>query len=98
MGVLPRVHVGQVQDADPGRRSADRLLPECRRTIMKKFLKWTAIVVLVLVVIAFGCFLYLIPPFFVMAPETFGNQMMDAPPPVTDIADPKERAIAERGL
>jgi len=65
---------------------------------MKKFLKRTAIVVFVLVVIAFGCFLYLIPPFFVAAPETFGKQMMDAPPPVADIADPKERAIAERGL
>ena len=30
-------------------------------------------------------------------PETFGKAMADAAPAVTDIADPAERAIAERG-
>ncbi len=65
---------------------------------MKRFLKWTAIVVLVVAVVGFGAFLYLIPPFFLIKPEQFSRDMMSAPPPVSDIADPAERAIAERGL
>ena len=45
-------------------------------------------------VCGFGAFLYLIPPFFITPPETFGKAMADAAPGVNDIADPAERAIA----
>jgi cytochrome c2 len=64
---------------------------------MKKFLKWALLVVVVVATCAFLAFLYFIPPFFLTAPETFGKAMADAAPVVTDIADPAERAIAERG-
>lgn len=64
---------------------------------MKKFLKWTAAIVLVVAVLGFCAFLYNIPPFFLVAPEDFGKQVADAAPPVTNIPDPAERAIAERG-
>jgi len=64
---------------------------------MKKFLKWTLLLLAVVAVCGFAAFLYLIPPFFVTPPETFGQAMADAAPPVTGIADPAERAIAARG-
>ena len=64
---------------------------------MIKFLKWTLLVVVVLAVCALGAFLYFIPPFFTTAPEDFGKAMADAAPPVAGIADPAQRAIAERG-
>ena len=65
--------------------------------MIKKILKWTALVVLV---VAFGglfAFLYFIPPFFTTAPEEFSKAMREAAPPANDIADPLDRAIAERG-
>ena len=64
---------------------------------MKRFLKWALLVVLVLVGCALGAFLYFIPPFFTTAPEDFGTAMATAAPAVDHIADPAERAIAERG-
>jgi mono/diheme cytochrome c family protein len=64
---------------------------------MRRVLKWGAIVIVVVALIGFCAFLYNIPPFFLISPEQFGKQMADAPPTVTDIADPAERAIAERG-
>jgi hypothetical protein len=64
---------------------------------MKTFLKWALLVVVAGAACAFLAFLYFIPPFFLRAPETFGKAMADAAPAVTDIADPAERAIAERG-
>lgn len=64
---------------------------------MKRILKWVLIVVLLAAVVGFGAFLYNIPPFFLTSPEAFGRAMADAAPPVTNIADPAERAIAERG-
>lgn len=64
---------------------------------MKRFLKWAALVVLVLVAGAFLAFLYFIPPFFITPPEQFGKEMADAAPGVSQIADPATRAIAERG-
>ena len=64
---------------------------------MMRFLKWAALVVLLVVVCGLGAFLYYIPPFFTTAPEDFGKAMAEAAPPVTGIADPAERAIAERG-
>ena len=54
-------------------------------------------IVLVVLVGAFLAFLYFIPPFFITPPEDFGKAMAGAAPPVSDIADPAERAIAERG-
>lgn len=64
---------------------------------MKRIIKWTIAVVVVLAVAAFLAFLYFIPPFFLTKPEEFGRRMREAAPPVTGIADPAERAIAERG-
>jgi hypothetical protein len=64
---------------------------------MKTFLKWTLLVVVVLAVCALGAFLYFIPPFFSVAPEEFSKQAAEAPPGVSAITDPAERAIAERG-
>ena len=64
---------------------------------MKRILKWALLVMVVLVVGGFTAFLYLIPPFFVAAPETFSGPMVAAAPKMDDITDPAERAIAERG-
>jgi len=64
---------------------------------MKKFLKWTAVVVVTLAVVGFLAFLYNIPPFFLTAPEDFVAEMAKSPPPVDGIADPATRAVAERG-
>ena len=64
---------------------------------MKTILKWTAVTILGLAVVAFLAFLYFIPPFFTIPPEQFTKDMTDAPPPVGDIADPAERALAEHG-
>jgi len=65
---------------------------------MRRILKWTLVLVAAIAVVAFGAFLYFIPPLLVIAPEQFSKDIMAAPPPVSDIADPAERAIAERGL
>jgi mono/diheme cytochrome c family protein len=64
---------------------------------MKRFLKWTLGTLLVLAFAGLTAFLYLIPPFFITAPEDFGKAMAGAAPTVDDIADPSERAIAARG-
>jgi Cytochrome c len=64
---------------------------------MKRILKWTAIVLVVVAFVGLCAFLYNIPPFFLISPEELGKQMANAAPPITDIADPAERAIAERG-
>lgn len=64
---------------------------------MKKFLKWTAIILGSLIIICFFAFLYLIPPFTLAPPEVFSKAESDAPPSLDHIADPAVRAIAERG-
>lgn len=64
---------------------------------MTRILKWTAGTALALGVVGFLGFLYNMPPFFLVAPETFSNDMRKAPPPVDGIADPAQRAIAARG-
>ena len=64
---------------------------------MRRFLKWTAAIVVTAAAAAFLAFLYFIPPFLVASPETFSKPVLDAPPTTDGIADPKERAIAERG-
>jgi hypothetical protein len=62
-----------------------------------KFLKWTLVIVVLLAVGGFCAFLYFIPPFFVTAPEMFSKMQNDAAPAVSNIQDPAERALAERG-
>ena len=64
---------------------------------MRKFLKWTLLLLAAVAICAFGAFLYLIPPFFITPPEQFGKALAEAAPGVNDIADPAERAIAARG-
>jgi hypothetical protein len=64
---------------------------------MKKVLKWTLVAVGLLGVAGFCTFLYMIPPFFLVTPETFAKQVGDAPPGTADIKDPAERLVAERG-
>ena len=64
---------------------------------MKKILKWAALVVLVVAVGGLLAFLYFIPPFFTTPTEEFSKAMREAAPPASDIADPLQRAIAERG-
>lgn len=64
---------------------------------MRRIIKWAAVAALVLVVAGFLAFLYFIPPFFITPPEDFVTAVGGAAPPMTGIADPAERAIAERG-
>ncbi len=64
---------------------------------MTRALKWAAVFVLVAGACGFVAFLYFIPPFFITPPEQFGKDMGEAPPATSDIADPVERAIADRG-
>jgi hypothetical protein len=65
--------------------------------MIRKILKWTAIVVVVAAAGGFLAFLYFIPPFFTTPTTEFSKAMRDAAPPVTDIGDPLQRAMAERG-
>jgi len=66
---------------------------------VRRVVKWTAGVLLVVAVVAFLAFLYLIPPFTLMAPEAFSGPEAAAANVVKldAIADPKTRALAERG-
>ncbi len=65
--------------------------------MIKRILKWAALIVLAVAACGFVAFLYFIPPFFSTSPEEFSKTMRDAAPAVTDISDPLQRAIAERG-
>jgi len=65
--------------------------------VIKKFLKWTALVLLVIAAGGFLVFLYFTPPFFAITPEEFSKTMKEVAPPAADIADPLQRQIAERG-
>jgi hypothetical protein len=65
--------------------------------MIRKILKWTALVVVVVATGGLLAFLYFIPPFFTTPPEDFSKAMREAAPPASDIADPRERAIAEHG-
>ena len=66
---------------------------------VRRVVKWTVGVVLVIAVAAFLAFLYLIPPFTLMAPEAFSGPEAAAANAVKldAITDPKTRALAERG-
>ncbi len=65
--------------------------------MVKKILKWAALVLLLLVAVAFGAFLYFIPPFFITSPEDLARPVNDAAPTTADIQDPAQRAMAEHG-
>jgi len=62
-----------------------------------RVLKWLAISVVVLAVVGFLAFLYFIPPFFSVTPEDYVKQAAAPAVPLDTIADPSQRAIAERG-
>jgi mono/diheme cytochrome c family protein len=64
---------------------------------MRRILKWAALAVVVPAACGLIAFLYLIPPFFVGAPETLSGPIVAAAPKMDDIKDPAEHAIAERG-
>lgn len=64
---------------------------------MKRIVKWVAIIVASLGVLAFLGFLYFIPPFDLAPPEEFSAPEGTAPPSLDDIKDPAERLLAERG-
>jgi len=64
---------------------------------MKRILNWALAVVVVLAAAGFVAFLYVIPPHTLRAPEEFIQQAGSAPPPVSGISDPAQKAIAGRG-
>ncbi len=64
---------------------------------MKKFLKWAAIIVGSLIVVAFFMFLYFIPPFTIAPPEEFIKPNLAQGPRMDEITDPVQRMLAERG-
>jgi mono/diheme cytochrome c family protein len=64
---------------------------------MRRLAKWIVLIVLLLGGGGFLAFLYFMPPFLVAAPETFSRPVVESPPATSGIADPAERAIAERG-
>ena len=64
---------------------------------MKKFIKWFGISALAIGVIGFLAFLYFIPPFTLLKPEDFSGPAGTAGPDLSNISDPGERMMAERG-
>jgi len=66
---------------------------------VRRIVKWTIGVLLAVGVVGFLAFLYLIPPFALMAPEAFSGPEAAAANAVKldAITDPKTRALAERG-
>lgn len=64
---------------------------------MMRAVKFIAVVIGTLGFIALCVFLYVMPPFLITPPEKYSQTMRDAAPAVSSIADPKMRAIAERG-
>ena len=66
---------------------------------VRRVVKWTVGVLVIIGVVGFLAFLYLIPPFTLMAPEEFSGPEIAAANAVKldAITDPKTRALAERG-
>ena len=64
---------------------------------MKRILKWVAIVLVVVAGGGFVAFLYFIPPLDRMPADTFIKGELAGVPSLDGIADPAERALAERG-
>jgi hypothetical protein len=63
----------------------------------RRAIKWTVGVVLMIAVVAFLLFLYFIPPFTLVSPQTLSQPETDAALKLDSITDPKTRALAERG-
>lgn len=64
---------------------------------MKRVLKLTALLVVLLAVVGFLAFLYFVPPFLTASPETFSQPATESAPLTAGIEDPATRAIAEHG-
>ncbi len=64
---------------------------------MKTMIKWVGITVIALGMVGFVAFLYFIPPFDFIPPEEISRPAGEAGPNLGAIADPGERAMAERG-
>lgn len=64
---------------------------------MKKILRWTGLILGILIVLGFFAFLYFIPPFTIAPPEEFIKPTLSAPPSLDHVTDPVERMLAERG-
>jgi mono/diheme cytochrome c family protein len=64
---------------------------------IRRIATWTIGVLAVLALVAFLAFLYLIPPFTLIAPEEIIGPESAAAAALDSIADPKTRAMAERG-
>lgn len=64
---------------------------------MKLVLKWVALLVVILAAAGFCAFLYFIPPLMSVAPEEYVTGEAAMTPAVDAVADPAERALAERG-
>jgi len=64
---------------------------------MKKFLKWSGIVLGAILVVGFALFLYFIPPFMIAPPDEFIKPNLAQGPSLEDIKDPAEQMFARRG-
>jgi len=64
---------------------------------MMRILKWLLITVVSVAIIGLLAFLYFIPPFFSVSPEDYVKQTAAPAVSLEKIADPGQRAIAERG-
>jgi hypothetical protein len=64
---------------------------------MRHILKWAVLALVALAAVGFVVFLYFIPPLTSTAPEEFVSGEAAMTPKVDGIADPAERALAERG-
>ena len=64
---------------------------------VRRVATWTIGVLLVLAVAGFLAFLYLIPPFDLVSPESWFCPQAAAPPSEAKKADTKKRARAPRG-
>jgi mono/diheme cytochrome c family protein len=65
--------------------------------MLKRILKWTALVLAVLAVAGFVAFLYLIPPLTMIPVQDLVASQTQWLPSLSSIADPATRTLAERG-
>src|SRR5438128_1859679 len=64
---------------------------------VRRAIKWTVSILLVVAVVCFLLFLYLIPPFDLVSPQALSQPETDAALKLDSITDAKTRALAERG-
>src|SRR4051812_25794155 len=63
----------------------------------RRAITWTVGVMVVIAAVAFLLFLYFIPPFTLVSPQTLSQPETDAALKLDSITDPKTRVLAERG-